>query len=117
MLSPTALRTESQIAHGTLAAAYETFRRTYPTFDSTWKLDDLRAKEYTRLDREGHVYLDYTGGSLYAECQVREHMGLLCDGVFGNPHSRNLTSLAMTHLVFICAKACPQRASIPVACL
>jgi selenocysteine lyase/cysteine desulfurase len=59
----------------------------------------LRATEYARLDREGHVYLDYTGGSLYAECQLRDHMALLCEGVFGNPHSKNLTSLAMTQLV------------------
>jgi selenocysteine lyase/cysteine desulfurase len=88
-----------ELALGSLTSVYEDFRQTYPAFDSTWKLDDMRATEYARLDREGHVYLDYTGGSLYAECQVRDHMALLCEGVFGNPHSKNLTSLAMTQLV------------------
>ena len=37
----------------------------------------LRAREYGRLDRTGQVYLDYTGGGLYAESQVREHLALL----------------------------------------
>ena len=62
-------------------------------------LDELRATEYGRLDRLGQVYLDYTGGGLYAESQVRQHMDLLCGNVFGNPHSHNPTSLAMTELV------------------
>jgi molybdenum cofactor sulfurtransferase len=80
-------------------AVFEAFRRAYPAYDSTWILDQLRATEYARLDRHGHVYLDYTGGSLYAETQLRQHMALLSGGVFGNPHSKNLTSLAMTELV------------------
>jgi selenocysteine lyase/cysteine desulfurase len=42
--------------------------------------------------------LDYTGGSLYADRQVREHMALLQRGVFGNPHSSNPTSRAATEL-------------------
>src|SRR5260370_13734817 len=78
-------------------AAFEAFRRAYPAFASTRKLDELRATEYSRLDRYGHVYLDYTGGGLYAESQLREHMALLNSHVFGNPHSHNLPSLAMTH--------------------
>jgi selenocysteine lyase/cysteine desulfurase len=62
------------------------------------QFDALRAREYARLDAQGHVYLDYTGGALYAESQVREHMALLCNGVFGNPHSDNPTSQAATEL-------------------
>ena len=58
--------------------------------------DTLRATEYARLDRAGHVYLDYTGGCLYASRQLREHQALLADGVFGNPHSSNPTSRAAT---------------------
>ena len=49
-----------------------------------------------RLDAQGHVYLDYTGGGLYAESQLRDHLALMGGQVFGNPHSKNLTSLAMT---------------------
>src|SRR5215510_5668359 len=79
--------------------AFTVFRSHYPAYDTTRKLDDLRATEYTRLDREQHVYLDYTGGGLYAESQLRRHMDSLCKGVFGNPHSKNLTSLAMTRQV------------------
>ena len=79
--------------------AFQSFRQRYPAYDSTRKLDELRAAEYSRLDRLDHVYLDYTGGGLYAESQLREHMTLLKDNIFGNPHSTNLTSLAMTRLV------------------
>jgi molybdenum cofactor sulfurtransferase len=61
--------------------------------------EELRAREYSRLDRAGQVYLDHTGGGLYAESQVREHGALLTRGVFGNPHSLNPTSLAATELV------------------
>src|SRR4029078_6955882 len=45
------------------------------------------------------VYLDYTGGGVYAETQVREHITMLTGGVFGNPHWTNLTSMAMTERV------------------
>ncbi len=75
------------------------FRRNWPAYAETRKLDELRTTEYARLDRTGQVYLDYTGGSLYAECQVRDHLRLLAENVFGNPHSKNPTSLAMTEWV------------------
>jgi molybdenum cofactor sulfurtransferase len=45
------------------------------------------------------VYLDYTGAGLYGDSQVAEHLELLRRGVFGNPHSLNPTSAAMTELV------------------
>jgi len=59
----------------------------------------LRRSEYGRLDEWGHVYLDYTGAGLYAESQLAEHFDLLRRNVFGNPHSQNPTSAAMTELV------------------
>jgi molybdenum cofactor sulfurtransferase len=59
-------------------------------------LEELRATEYGRLDATGSVYLDYTGGSLYAESQIEEHMRMLRDSVYGNPHSANPTSSAAT---------------------
>ena len=80
-------------------AALAEFRQKYPTFDTTQSLDRLRVTEYARLDAQHQVYLDYTGGGLYAECQVREHVELLCSQVFGNPHSTNPASQAMTALV------------------
>ena len=75
------------------------FRAAHPDFETTRSLDELRAAEYSRLDRDGHVFLDYTAGGLYAESQVREHAELLLSGVFGNPHSTNPTSLATTEIV------------------
>ncbi len=70
-----------------------------PSTRATAAIDDLRARDYGRLDREGHIYLDYTGGSLYAESQIRAHADLLASGVFGNPHSGSLSSMASTSLV------------------
>ncbi len=78
--------------------AFIAFRQKYPTFDTTHYLDELRAKEYARLDQQQQVYLDYTGGGQYAESQLRDHMELLRHNVFGNPHSTNPTSQAMTNL-------------------
>lgn len=95
MLSPALIKTGLE----EMDTAFRAFRLRYPEYGSTRKLDELRATEYSRLDRHEHVYLDYTGGGLYAECQLRDHMALLTDGVFGNPHSKNLTSMAMTLLV------------------
>src|SRR5215467_11694245 len=69
-----------------LEVALTAFQKQYPTFDTTRVLDELRATEYARLDRQQHVYLDYTGGGLYAECQLCDYFYLINDKVFGNPH-------------------------------
>ncbi|MGE5175516.1 MAG: aminotransferase class V-fold PLP-dependent enzyme [Hyphomicrobiales bacterium] len=82
-----------------LDEAERSFLAGHPEYARTRPLDALRAAEYERLDRLGHVYLDYTGGSLYAASQVRRHLEILNDNVFGNPHSTNPTSLAMTERV------------------
>jgi molybdenum cofactor sulfurtransferase len=76
--------------------AYERFLDRYPDYAETCALDRLRAADYRRLEQHGQVYLDYTGGSLYAESQLEQHLALLRSGVFGNPHSTNPTSAAMT---------------------
>src|SRR5262245_43153025 len=68
-------------------------------YRATAALDDLRTQEYARLDAGNHVYLDYTGGGLYAESQLREPMAMLKEHVYGNPHSSNPTSQAMTERV------------------
>ncbi len=75
------------------------FLKAHPSYPSTSLLDDLRRTEYARLDVNGHVYLDYTGGGLYADSQIRRHHRLLQERVFGNPHSTNPTSQASTDLV------------------
>lgn len=80
-------------------AAYSVFLETYPAYRETAVLDQLRQTEYGRLDAEGHVYLDYTGGGLYADSQLTAHFDLLRRHTFGNPHSHNPTSMAMTEHV------------------
>jgi molybdenum cofactor sulfurtransferase len=80
------------------------FLAEWPEYESTRPLDVLRERDYSRLDRLGHVYLDYTGAGLYAMSQVREHIGLLEAHVFGNPHSGNPTSAAMTELIERCRR-------------
>jgi molybdenum cofactor sulfurtransferase len=82
-----------------IAVAEAAFRQSYPEFETTRRLDELRATEYARLDDLHHIYLDYTGGGLYADSQIRAHTELLRRNVFGNPHSTNPTSLAMTRLI------------------
>jgi selenocysteine lyase/cysteine desulfurase len=76
-----------------------TFSAAYPSYESTAILDELRAREYARLDRGGHAYLDYTAGNLYAISQVERHMALLREHVFGNPHSTNPASSLTMELV------------------
>jgi len=82
-----------------MQGAHEDFLARYPEYAGTVRLDLLRATEYRRLDETQQVYLDYTGGSLYAESQLEQHLALLRAGVFGNPHSTNPTSRAMTEHV------------------
>ena len=75
------------------------FLKAHPAYPTTKIIDDLRVAEYARLDLGGHIYLDYTGGGLYAESQLHQHHRLLTEHVFGNPHSSNPTSQAATQLV------------------
>lgn len=78
---------------------YDQFIEIYPEFLNTLEIDELRKRDYTRLEKTGQVYLDYTGGGLYAESQVKTHQKMLLEGVFGNPHSTNPSSLHATELV------------------
>src|SRR4051794_25115993 len=85
-----------RFAPGGQAQAEAEFLDANPAFRETAVLDELRTTEYGRLDASGDVYLDYTGGSLYAESQLEEHVRLLRETVLGNPHSVNPTSSAAT---------------------
>ena len=87
-----------------VAEAEAAFQSQHPDYGSTTALDELRRTDFARLDRGGHVYLDYTGGGLYADSQLVEHMRMLRENVFGNPHSVNPTSAASTEMLE-CARA------------
>lgn len=65
----------------------------------TERFEELRSREFQRLEEGGHVYLDYTGSGLYAESQLRRHKEFLAHHVLGNPHSENPASSAATRLV------------------
>jgi selenocysteine lyase/cysteine desulfurase len=78
---------------------YEAFLRLFPEYAGTSDIDRLRAVDYPCLDESGEVYLDYTGGALYARSQVRAHADVLGSAVFGNPHSSSPASRRMTALV------------------
>ena len=82
-----------------MADSYSDFIDRYPEYTGTALLDEMRVTEYARLDQQRQVYLDYTGGSLYAESQITRHFEQLRSGVFGNPHSVSPASTAMTDLV------------------
>jgi selenocysteine lyase/cysteine desulfurase len=78
---------------------FRDFLARHPEYESTARLDDVRARDYSRLDAAGDVYLDYTGACLYGASQVREHGELLAASLLGNPHSASPASSAATHLV------------------
>jgi molybdenum cofactor sulfurtransferase len=82
-----------------MGTSYADFLKKYPTYETTANIDKLRAEDYGRLDRAEHIYLDYTGGGIYAESQVKKHQQILLENTFGNPHSSNPTSLAATKFV------------------
>ena len=78
---------------------YDDFLAAFPDYATTLALDDLRAAQFARLDRQDQVYLDYTGGGLYAASQVQEHAAMLAEQVLGNPHSVNPSSTETTRRV------------------
>jgi selenocysteine lyase/cysteine desulfurase len=75
------------------------FLARYPSYADTTAVDRLRAEQYSYLDRDDHVYLDYTGSGLAATAQLDAHVARLRDTCFGNPHSENPTSERSTALV------------------
>ncbi len=78
------------------------FLRRFPSYAETRALDELRSREFSRLDEQGQVYLDFTGGGLYGRSQVERHAEFLLGHVLGNPHSSNPTSLETTEMVERC---------------
>lgn len=83
---------------------YDEFLASYPAYAGTSILDEIRRTEFFRLDRLGHIYVDYTGGGLFGASQVRRHADLLLGSVLGNPHSTNPTSADATARVAQCRR-------------
>ncbi len=90
------MRTASRLADE--ARSFAVFLHHYPEFDAAL-LGELRDTEYGRLDAQDQVYLDYTGGGVFADSQLSDHLDLLRRTVLGNPHSVNPTSAAASELL------------------
>jgi selenocysteine lyase/cysteine desulfurase len=75
------------------------FLTAYPGYHETTVLDDLRAAEYSYVDVDGHIYLDYTGAGLPAQAQISAHEARMNGRCFGNPHSGSPASTASTELI------------------
>ncbi len=83
---------EPSISAPALDRDYERFLADSPEYADSG-MDAVRAAEFGRLDEQGQVYLDYTGGGLYPVSVVRGHADFLASHVLGNPHSVNPTSV------------------------
>ena len=83
------------------SAAYVEFLRALSRLRGRRYISTRCAPRSTRrLDEQRHIYLDYTGGGLYAESQVRAaRRAARRRSVFGNPHSASPSSSATTALV------------------
>ncbi|KAJ3054028.1 hypothetical protein HK097_002810 [Rhizophlyctis rosea] len=76
--------------------AYTSFLKQHPEYLRTLELDDVRKEEFERLDKQRHIYLDYTGGAVYPKSLVESHTSILLHSTLGNPHSVNPTSTLST---------------------
>jgi selenocysteine lyase/cysteine desulfurase len=77
----------------TAARSYSPPMRAEPDFAA------LRAREFGRLDADGHAYLDFTGSALYPDRLITAHTAMLRDSVLGNPHAESPASLASSALM------------------
>jgi molybdenum cofactor sulfurtransferase len=91
--------TSGMACRETAQTAFNEFLAAYPDYAQTFALDDLRLREFGRLDEQQHAYLDYTGAALYPRCLARDHIALLEQFVLGNPHSKNSASFTSTRLL------------------
>jgi selenocysteine lyase/cysteine desulfurase len=67
--------------------------------DTHTLFDELRDREFSRLDAQHHAYLDYGGSALYGDSQLHAHHEILRGGIFGNPHSDSAPSRASTEVM------------------
>ena len=77
--------------------AYARFIAAHPEYAATAVLDDLRRREFSRIDAGRHVYLDYTGAGLYAASQLREHSAMLDRGVYIAPSQFEVGFMSLAH--------------------
>ncbi|MEZ5017304.1 MAG: aminotransferase class V-fold PLP-dependent enzyme [Flavipsychrobacter sp.] len=72
------------------------FLKKHPQYSESGFLDELRKKDFSRIEAKDHVYLDFVGGNLYPASLIQDHQDFLLADVYGNPHSENPTSKLAT---------------------
>jgi len=84
---------------GTFEKDYERFLAAHPSFRETFHIDQLRSRAFKRIEESGHVYLDFTGASLYSEELVATVSDNLRQVILANPHSHSPPSRYAAALV------------------
>lgn len=79
--------------------AFRTFIERFPLYLHTRQLDELRARDFRRLDEQAQVYLDYTGACPCPASLIERHREILLGRTFGNPHSRHDPASTSTRLL------------------
>ncbi|MDO5297150.1 MAG: aminotransferase class V-fold PLP-dependent enzyme [bacterium] len=54
-----------------IAEEFKCFVENYPNYRETWAIDDLRSREFSRLDESGEIYLNYEKAAPYGLSQMR----------------------------------------------
>ncbi|KAG8713559.1 hypothetical protein FRC09_018594 [Ceratobasidium sp. 395] len=93
--TPTAVSPSNTISPE-LQSGYDAFLHAYPLFTETAAVDELRARDFSRLSRNA-VYLDYMGGGQHPESLIKAYAEILNNDVFGNTHSESMSSKLSEH--------------------
>ena len=54
-----------------IAEEFKCFVETYPSYRETWPIDDMRSREFSRLDESGEIYLNFEKAAPYGLSQMR----------------------------------------------
>ncbi|MBQ7568267.1 aminotransferase class V-fold PLP-dependent enzyme [bacterium] len=54
-----------------IAEEFKSFVEAYPSYRETWPIDDMRSREFARLDESGETYLDFEKAAPYGRSQLR----------------------------------------------
>ncbi|WP_328349221.1 aminotransferase class V-fold PLP-dependent enzyme [Streptomyces sp. NBC_00445] len=85
--------------------SFADFAHHYGQYAAAEHLDEVRARDFSQLDRLGQVYLDYTGSALAGRYQLDRYRDYVCDGIWGNPHSLNSPSRRSTEEITAARRA------------
>src|SRR5258708_14539528 len=93
-----AFRGDETVMANEMDVAFEAFRKSYPSYDSTRKLDELRAAEYARLDRRRQGYFVHPAGGLYPRATTPPSCGPAGPPRFWDPPFQKISPPGQTSL-------------------